>query len=132
MASVDPRVIALVPVVMDLLNFEPNIKHHFKAYAGFWPSNIALFITVPLQVRRLVLGAGAVLEDEPDLLLRAPQVRQPRLHHRPVRLQVLYYNVLYCTVLYCTVLCRDKLVMPKLVINCGNDEFFNNDNARYW
>ena len=27
---------------------------------------------------------------------------------------------------------RDKLVMPKLVINCGNDEFFNNDNARYW
>ena len=42
--------------------------------------------------------------------------------------------VLYCTVLYYTVLCayRDKLVMPKLVINCGNDEFFNNDNARYW
>ena len=75
MASVDPRVIALVPVVMDLLNFEPNIKHHFKAYAGFRPSNIELFIIiVPLQVRRLVLGAGALLEDEPHLLLRAPQV----------------------------------------------------------
>ena len=43
-----------------------------------------------------------------------------------------YCTVLYCTVLYWTVLCRDKLVMPKLVINCGNDEFFNNDNARYW
>ena len=41
-------------------------------------------------------------------------------------------TIMYCTVLYCTVLCRDKLVMPKLVINCGNDEFFNNDNARYW
>ena len=120
--------IALVPVVMDLLNFEPNIKHHFKAYAGFRPSNIS-YLFAQLQVRRLVLGAGALLEDEPHLLLRAPQVRQPGLHHRPVRLQVLY-----CTVLYYTVLCayRDKLVMPKLVINCGNDEFFNNDNARYW
>ena len=47
---------------------------------------------------------------------------------------VLYCTELYCIILYYTVLhaYRDKLVMPKLVINCGNDEFFNNDNARYW
>ena len=52
---------------------------------------------------------------------------------------VLYCTELYCTELYCIILYytvlhayRDKLVMPKLVINCGNDEFFNNDNARYW
>ena len=27
---------------------------------------------------------------------------------------------------------RDKLILPKLVVNCANDEFFNLDNSRYW
>ncbi|MGV3773474.1 MAG: PhoPQ-activated pathogenicity-related family protein [Verrucomicrobiales bacterium] len=34
-AAVDKRVVAIVPIVIDLLNIEPSFKHHFAAY-GFW------------------------------------------------------------------------------------------------
>jgi PhoPQ-activated pathogenicity-related protein len=34
-AAVDKRVIAIVPVVIDVLNIEPSMRHHFGAY-GFW------------------------------------------------------------------------------------------------
>ncbi len=34
-AAVDQRVVAIVPVVIDLLNIEPSMLHHFGAY-GFW------------------------------------------------------------------------------------------------
>ncbi|HEY5914105.1 MAG TPA: PhoPQ-activated pathogenicity-related family protein [Verrucomicrobiae bacterium] len=34
-AAVDKRVVAIVPVVIDLLNIEPSMLHHFRAY-GFW------------------------------------------------------------------------------------------------
>jgi PhoPQ-activated pathogenicity-related protein len=34
-AAVDKRVVAVVPVVIDLLNLEPSFEHHFRVY-GFW------------------------------------------------------------------------------------------------
>jgi PhoPQ-activated pathogenicity-related protein len=34
-AAVDKRVIAVIPIVIDMLNLEPSFKHHFEAY-GFW------------------------------------------------------------------------------------------------
>ncbi len=34
-AAVDPRVIAIAPAVIDLLNVEPSFDHHWRAY-GFW------------------------------------------------------------------------------------------------
>jgi len=34
-AAVDKRVIAIVPIVIDVLNIEPSMLHHFGAY-GFW------------------------------------------------------------------------------------------------
>ena len=33
-AAVDPRVMAIVPVVMDALNIVENLHHHFRAYGG--------------------------------------------------------------------------------------------------
>ena len=33
--AVDPRVIAMVPIVMDELNFVKNMHHHFRAYGGW-------------------------------------------------------------------------------------------------
>jgi PhoPQ-activated pathogenicity-related protein len=36
-SAVDPRVIAIVPVVIDTLNIEPSAEHEYRAY-GFWPS----------------------------------------------------------------------------------------------
>ncbi len=34
-AAVDPRVVAIMPLVIDLLNIEPSFEHHYRAY-GFW------------------------------------------------------------------------------------------------
>lgn len=34
-AAVDKRVIAIAPIVIDMLNLEPSFKHHFEAY-GRW------------------------------------------------------------------------------------------------
>ena len=34
-AAVDKRVVAIIPIVIDMLNIEPSFKHHFEAY-GFW------------------------------------------------------------------------------------------------
>ena len=38
--SVDPRVMAIVPVVMDELNFLDNIKHHYRSLGGKVESHI--------------------------------------------------------------------------------------------
>jgi PhoPQ-activated pathogenicity-related protein len=38
-AAVDKRVVAVVPVVIDLLNLEPSFEHHYRAY-GFWAPSL--------------------------------------------------------------------------------------------
>ena len=38
-AAVDTRVIAIVPFVIDLLNLQPSMLHHYAAY-GFWAPSI--------------------------------------------------------------------------------------------
>jgi PhoPQ-activated pathogenicity-related protein len=37
--AVDNRVVAVVPVVIDLLNVEPSFEHHYRAY-GFWAPTV--------------------------------------------------------------------------------------------
>ena len=34
-AAVDKRVVAIVPIVIDVLNMDPSMQHHYAAY-GFW------------------------------------------------------------------------------------------------
>jgi PhoPQ-activated pathogenicity-related protein len=41
-AAVDSRVVAIIPVVIDLLNLEPSFDHHYRSY-GFWAPAIAEF-----------------------------------------------------------------------------------------
>jgi len=43
-AAVDKRVIAIVPIVIDLVNIEPSMMHHFGAY-GFWAPAIGDYET---------------------------------------------------------------------------------------
>ncbi len=38
-AAVDKRVVAIVPIVIDVLNIEPSMMHHYAAY-GFWAPSI--------------------------------------------------------------------------------------------
>src|ERR1019366_961760 len=39
-AAVDKRVVAIIPIVIDVLNMEPSMMHHYGAY-GFWAPAIA-------------------------------------------------------------------------------------------
>merc|ERR1711872_969098 len=52
--AVDPRVMAIVPVVMDELNFLDNIKHHYRSLGGwsfalesYWKMNLTLYFNDP-------------------------------------------------------------------------------------
>lgn len=38
-AAVDKRVVAIIPIVIDMLNIEPSMMHHYAAY-GFWAPSI--------------------------------------------------------------------------------------------
>ncbi|MBZ5560545.1 MAG: PhoPQ-activated pathogenicity-related family protein [Acidobacteriia bacterium] len=38
-AAVDKRVVAIIPMVIDLLNIEPSFAHHFAAY-GYWAPSV--------------------------------------------------------------------------------------------
>jgi len=42
-AAVDKRVIAIVPIVIDVLNIEPSLMHHYAAY-GFWAPAIGDYV----------------------------------------------------------------------------------------
>ena len=93
--AVDHRVIGILPVVMDELNFVENIKHHYKSYGGwtfafydYWVLNITTYFDSPkLQAMFDIVDA---------------------FEH------------------------RDKLIIPKYVINAGNDEFFLPTDTLYW
>ena len=37
-AAVDKRVVAIVPIVIDVLNVEPSFDHHYRAYGFYAPS----------------------------------------------------------------------------------------------
>ena len=50
LATVDPRVIAIFPAIMDLLNYNKNMKNQFASYGGwtwtlsdFWELNITIY-----------------------------------------------------------------------------------------
>ena len=92
---VDPRVMAILPVVMDELNFIENIKHHYRSYGGwsfaledYWVLNLTTYFDNPKMQK---------LFDIVDAF-----------EH------------------------RDKMLMPKYVINAGNDEFFLPTDTGYW
>jgi PhoPQ-activated pathogenicity-related protein len=94
-AAVDKRVIAIVPIVIDMLNVVPSFKHHFAAY-GFW--------------------APAVGDYERMGIMRwtdTPEYAALMAIEEP-------YNY------------RDRLTMPKFMINSAGDQFFLPDSAQFY
>ncbi len=41
--AVDERVVAIIPIVIDVLNADPSMRHHFAAY-GFWAPNVGNYV----------------------------------------------------------------------------------------
>jgi len=63
-AAVDKRVIAVIPIVMDLLNLIPNINHHWQAY-GNWSFALDDYLEMGLMkhVNEKVFVDLAAIED---------------------------------------------------------------------
>jgi len=41
--AVDPRVCGIIPIVIDVVNTEPSMLHHFAAY-GFWAPSVGNYV----------------------------------------------------------------------------------------
>jgi len=50
-AAVDPRVVAIMPIVIDVLNLDVSMRHHYSAY-GFWAPAIGDYVNHEIMHRR--------------------------------------------------------------------------------
>lgn len=92
-AIVDDRVVAIVPYVIDCLNLEKSLEHHYRAY-GFWAPAVRDYLNT-------VTWAGT------------PQ------HKALMDIEDPYSY-------------RDRLTMPKMIINATGDEFFLPDSSQFY
>jgi PhoPQ-activated pathogenicity-related protein len=94
-AAVDRRVVAIAPMVIDVLNVEKSLDHHYRAYGFFAPA----------------------VRDYQDMHIMdwfgTPQVQALLAIEDP-------YNY------------RDRLSMPKFLINAGGDQFFLPDSSQFY
>src|SRR4051812_6607330 len=94
-AAVDKRVVAIEPLVIDLLNIEPSFEHHWRVY-GFW--------------------APAIKDYEERGLMDWPGTKR--------------YRVLMSIVEPFSY--RDRLTMPKFMVNAAGDQFFIPDSSQFY
>ncbi len=94
----DPRVVAIIPLVIDALNSEVITRHHFEAYGFFSPA----------------------LKDYVNHKLFPDKVGTPE--YRAVLAIEDPYNYRH----------RERLKMPKFLINASGDQFFLPDNSQFY
>jgi PhoPQ-activated pathogenicity-related protein len=94
-AAVDNRVVAIAPIVIDLLNIRPSMAHH-KASLGKWSEALEDYERAGLAER---------LDDPESGVIR--NIVDPYAY-------------------------RERLTMPKCVINAASDEFFLPDSSRFY
>src|SRR5262245_20718984 len=95
-AAVDKRVEAAVPIVIDVLNVPPSMRHHIEAY-GFYSLAVGDYYR------------HGIMQRSTD-----PHLKDLYAIEDP-------YSY------------RDRLTMPKLVVNASGDEFFCPDSSQfYW
>jgi hypothetical protein len=94
-AAVDRRVIAIAPLVIDLLNVEPSFEHHWRAY-GAW--------------------SNAVKDYEQQGIMN--WMGTPEFHAL-MRIEEPYEY-------------RQRLTLPKFMVNASGDQFFLPDSSRFY
>lgn len=94
-AAVDKRVFAIAPIVIDLLNIEPSMMHHYAAY-GFWAPSIGDYTAF-----RIMDWNGT------------PEYKKLMKIEEPYEY-------------------RDRLTMPKFIINAAGDQFFLPDSSQFY
>jgi len=95
-AAVDKRVVAIAPIVIDVLNMQKSFEHHYQAYGFFAPS-------VGDYVARNLLDWAGTKEYQ-----KLVEIEDPFSY-------------------------RDRLTMPKFIINAAGDQFFLPDSSQfYW
>ena len=95
-AAVDHRVIAIMPIVIDMLNLEESFKHHFSVYGAY-----------SLAVSDYVLNGNIAWLGTPEFA-SLMKIIEPYEY-------------------------RDRLTLPKYLLNSTGDEFFIPDSWKfYW
>lgn len=92
---VDRRVIACVPMVIDLLNLVPSFKHHYEVY-GDWAPAIGDYVEMKIMDWLTTPEFASLLK-----------IVEPYSY-------------------------RDRLTMPKYIINSTGDEFFLPDSWKFY
>ena len=93
--AVDKRVVAVVPIVIDVVNVPACSNNHFCAY-GFWAPAIGDY------TRHKIFDWHGTTEYEALMRIEDP-----------------YYY-------------RDRLTMPKFVVNAGGDQYFPPDSSKFY
>ncbi|MDB6030581.1 MAG: PhoPQ-activated pathogenicity-related protein PqaA type [Verrucomicrobiales bacterium] len=94
-AAVDNRVIAIAPIVIDLLNIRPSFHHHFEVY-GFYAPAV-----------RDYTQAGIMDWDGTPEYSALMKIEEPYEY-------------------------RQRLTLPKFLINASGDQFFVPDSAQFY
>ena len=94
-AAVDDRVVAIAPIVIDVLNGEKSIEHHYRAY-GFWAPAVQDYVDMHIM----------------DWAGTAPFRNLMRIEDP--------YSY------------RDRLTMPKLIVNATGDQYFPLDSSQFY
>lgn len=94
-AIVDRRVIAICPIVIDVLNLAESMNHHFQAY-GFWAPAVGNYVQ------------HGIMD-----WMNTPEM---------TALQRIVDPYFY----------RDRLTLPKLMLNACGDQFFVPDSSQFY
>jgi PhoPQ-activated pathogenicity-related protein len=94
-AAVDPRVVAIAPAVIDVLNVEPSFVHHWRAY-GLWAPAVNDYVEHGIMN-----------------WMGTPQFKALMAIEDPWSY-------------------RDRLTMPKFLVNSAGDQFFLPDSSQFY
>jgi PhoPQ-activated pathogenicity-related protein len=93
--AVDPRVSAIIPIVIDVVNVRPSMMNHYSAY-GFWAQAVGDYTRHKVQER----------------------FDTPRFAELLRIVDPYFY--------------RDRLTMPKFIVNASGDQYFTPDSSKFY